>query len=635
MPVKTGTAAAHLQEYLTVRYSPESSFDPRMLIADAVSWFAVNEMGITDEALIQQLASQVTAVSDWETGGWTNMTGDQGSSWGLFHSNLGGRGATYTSEELLDPVLSTVLSVDELLRLWADAGAPADPMAMAENLVRAGQRPDPKNVEAVNSMVAYVAAGSTRTAPADWTRAGVGETTTDGGGGLPGGEGVTDERIAAYAQQWGLTFEEAQRILGGGAGELSDEQIIQMALTGLNESEGEWARLLFEKGWLPVETEAEAYEAWGRLLDLAAEAGVSEQEILQALNPGPLPGVPEALEQLPFVGPFLQQFRESLEATGAPSADRYARLIPALETKAREGLAARLGVTPAWLDTAERLGLSDEDMEIAAGQGWEAGYAAQLRDLAGQKGMTLEQAVRNGYIAELTKTPTAADPTAGRLYLETIGGGDAARGAEELDRLRRGMSVEEYAAYQDIITGAFQRRGTEIVETGRGGEPGGTMDLSRLTPEQREHYAGMMQTLYSVAGPGVYSAISEGIGPQARSLGGGGAGALSSSGALGVPGASAGISVGRPGGTRWDRASEEAAQARAGASAERARGRERAFLEMGPQDRATILAGRTPSSAIPEPSGTSSMRQELAGLRGRAPAPPSKPKKKRAMPVTG
>lgn len=131
--------------------------DPAALIDAAVRWYAERQ-GITDEAEVAALSAMIQRVADWESGLGAKPEGDGGMSWGLFHNHLEGRGAGYTQEQLLDPITNTIISVEELLPIGHQA-YPSGVGNTADALVRQGQRPDPKNVEAVNNMVAYVGGG--------------------------------------------------------------------------------------------------------------------------------------------------------------------------------------------------------------------------------------------------------------------------------------------------------------------------------------------------------------------------------------------------------------------------------------------------------------------------------------------
>lgn len=143
-------------------------------------------------------------------------------------------------------------------------------------------------------------------------------------------------------------------------------------------------------------------------------------------------------------------------------------------------------------------GLTETELAAGAAQGWDYGYTQTIAGYAHEKGMTLDQAVANGYVKTILSDQ----------QLRTLGGaGGMAQGAAEMERANLGMNPQEYAAYQDVISGRWQSYMTSIVNKGTGGVPGATMNLSLLTPAEKADLTLGMQALAQIPGQGLWSNI--------------------------------------------------------------------------------------------------------------------------------
>lgn len=91
----------------------------------------------------REFKAVLQAIALAESGGNSNAIGDNGNSIGLFQNNMaGGRGASYTKEQLLDPFFNAEISARDLVRYYQQGKAQG---LSGPNLVayvsRHGQRP--------------------------------------------------------------------------------------------------------------------------------------------------------------------------------------------------------------------------------------------------------------------------------------------------------------------------------------------------------------------------------------------------------------------------------------------------------------------------------------------------------------
>jgi len=402
-------------------------------IISAVTRYYAGRYGFQDQVAIGQIVNQLVAISDWESGLGASPSGDNGNSWGLFHANFGGRGAGYTKEQLLDPINNSILAVEEMLPMAIRALASGmDYGQMADVLVRQGQRPDPKNVQAVNNMVASVQAVVGDARPTEQTVQAAGTAS------LP--EGVAPTTAAPAGQGggeggYGGVLGGGAAVGGGGAGTeglvdaegyWTDEAVLAFTGAGLSDTEAEDAELLLGQGLLPGPTLRDAFAQYGELLSLADAAGVPQGELWTMLR-GPVAQGEES-----WVG---QKVRQAAERAGVSPAPAFDEVRSQLGLRALQAGAERLGLSGADLQRALSLGLTEGDIGLGQANGWGVDRTAQLRDEVARKGMTLSQAVANGYVDQVIE----------RERLTAVGGGDIQAGLELENRLfRTGESVEDY-----------------------------------------------------------------------------------------------------------------------------------------------------------------------------------------------
>jgi hypothetical protein len=362
--------------------------DPQAVI-DAVVRVYAGKYGITDQPTVATLSQLITRVGEWESGLENIKAKTPGEeSYGWFQNNIEkGRGTGYTAEQMLDPITNTILAVEELLPIGQKALQAGGVPEAARALVVEGQRPDPKGN--IQGMINYVAGQEVPT----------GTVTAQG----VGNEG-------AYAGAGGGGTEEVQP--------WTDAEIIAFTAAGLSDAEAEDAEMLKDAGYLPGPTYIDAYKQYGELLRRADEAGVSVGDVVTMLTTA-APPVPGATPDVIM----------------AQRGDNFRRTLDTLGLKGLEATAQRVGLTGPQLQQAIALGLTEDDIAVARTNGWNLDYAAKLRDQATQKGMSLSQAIANGYINDIME----------RQRLTDLGGGDIQKGIElENRQFREGETLEDY-----------------------------------------------------------------------------------------------------------------------------------------------------------------------------------------------
>lgn len=302
-------------------------------------------------------------------------------------------------------------------------------------------------------------------------------------------------------QQYDLLMQVSQALTGGG---LTDEEIANLFVTGLEVAQ---ARPEEPTTTIPPELAALA-GAGGVGGGVGGEAGLPDltpEEILLADQYG----IPQTAARA----------IKALEGSLQPYIER-------MGLRALEAAAAKYHMTAADLTTAINAGLDDRDLSLLDKYRIPVNDYIALKQQATTLNLTPEEAVAAQY--EYGQTPFAYsqrkaakteqqqlgmtdEQYATYLKQKQLGGGDAVKGAQIMEQAALGLGPSEYATYQDIMTGKYQQRSTELVQKMQ------QQGLGALTPQERADYFQRMGALLRISGPGTFSGLTAfGMAPSAE-----------------------------------------------------------------------------------------------------------------------